>query len=57
MADLVKRRKRLEESEVVYYLLQLVSAVRHMHARGVIHRDLKLGNIFLDKARRGWRRP
>lgn len=51
MVELLKRRTRLEECEVRYYLLQLVAAVRHMHARGIIHRDLKLGNIFLDQVR------
>ncbi|EWM22555.1 protein kinase domain protein, partial [Nannochloropsis gaditana] len=49
MSDLIRRRKRLTEGEVQYYLLQLLEALRHLHAKGVIHRDLKLGNLFLDK--------
>lgn len=45
--DIVKRRKRLTEPEARYYLSQLVIATKFMHANKVIHRDLKLGNLFL----------
>lgn len=49
MNEMIKRRKRLTEPEVKYYMKQLLHAVRYMHGINVIHRDLKLGNIFLDK--------
>lgn len=45
--ELVKRRKTLTESEVRYYMHQLVDACDYMHRNNVIHRDLKLGNLFL----------
>lgn len=45
--DIVKRRKRLTEPEARYYISQLVTATQHMHANKIIHRDLKLGNLFL----------
>eukprot|EP01083_Nonionella_stella_P142152 439215_1 len=47
LMELVERRGRLTEPEVQYYMLQLISAVRFLHNLNVIHRDLKLGNIFL----------
>eukprot|EP01116_Phalansterium_solitarium_P011969 TRINITY_DN2786_c3_g1_i1.p1 TRINITY_DN2786_c3_g1~~TRINITY_DN2786_c3_g1_i1.p1 ORF type:complete len:290 (+),score=98.45 TRINITY_DN2786_c3_g1_i1:850-1719(+) len=36
------------ESDVRRLMSQLVSGVRYLHGRGVIHRDLKLGNLLLD---------
>lgn len=49
MNELIKRRKRLTETEVQYYMLHLIDAVKYCHDKNVIHRDLKLGNLFLDK--------
>jgi len=48
MHDLIKRRKRLTELEVQCYTLQLISALKYLHNKKVIHRDLKLGNLFLN---------
>ena len=42
-----KYRKTLSETEVRYYLKQMVSGTRYIHSRSVLHRDLKLGNMFL----------
>ena len=49
MMSLLKKRRRFTESETQKYLLQLVDAVEYMHRNRVIHRDLKLGNLFLNK--------
>lgn len=47
--DMVKRRRTLSISEVKFYTMQVLAGVNFMHNNLVIHRDLKLGNIFLDE--------
>lgn len=46
--ELLRRRKRLHELEVQCYVNQICSAVKYMHSHRVIHRDLKLGNLFIN---------
>ena len=48
MSEMMKRRKKLTEPESRYYLGQLINALQYLHVNLVIHRDLKLGNLFLD---------
>ncbi|KAK6505350.1 Cell cycle serine/threonine-protein kinase cdc5/MSD2 [Arthrobotrys musiformis] len=49
LMDLLRRRKFFTEPEARFFLIQMLGAVKYMHSRNVIHRDLKLGNIFLDE--------
>jgi len=49
LAELVRRRKRLTELEAQCYTLQILNAIKHLHNHRVIHRDLKLGNLFLSE--------
>lgn len=49
VADLLKIRKQFTEREARKYMLQVLDAVEYMHEEKlVIHRDLKLANLFLD---------
>lgn len=47
MNELLRRRKRLTELEVKCYSLQVLSALQYLRSHRIIHRDLKLGNLFL----------
>ncbi|KAL0477302.1 polo-like protein kinase PLK1 [Acrasis kona] len=49
MMELMNVKKILSEQEAQYFLYQILTAVKYMHDNRVIHRDLKLGNLFLDK--------
>eukprot|EP01080_Neovahlkampfia_damariscottae_P010186 gene10186-2605_t len=47
MMELMKNKRRLSNDESKFFILQLLEGVDFMHKQNVIHRDLKLGNIFL----------
>ncbi|XP_037939686.1 serine/threonine-protein kinase polo-like [Teleopsis dalmanni] len=48
MMELHKRRKTITEYECRYYIYQIIQGVKYLHENRIIHRDLKLGNLFLD---------
>ncbi|XP_035664277.1 serine/threonine-protein kinase PLK1-like [Branchiostoma floridae] len=48
MMELHKRRKTVTEPEARYYMMQTLKACLYLHNNKVIHRDLKLGNLFLN---------
>ena len=47
MNELLRRRKRLTELEVQCYMNQILNSLKYLHSNRIIHRDLKLGNLFL----------
>lgn len=48
MMELHKRRKAITEPETRFYMHQILLGVQYLHSQRIIHRDLKLGNLFLD---------
>jgi cell cycle serine/threonine-protein kinase CDC5/MSD2 len=46
--DMLRRRRRFTEAEARYFMVQIIGACNYMHNNQIIHRDLKLGNLFLD---------
>ncbi|MBL9089858.1 MAG: serine/threonine protein kinase [Planctomycetaceae bacterium] len=49
VGDLVERHGPLAPARVVYLLEQVCDALREAHAVGLVHRDVKPGNIFAAK--------
>lgn len=48
LMELHKRRRCLTDPEVRFYFRQIIEGCAYLHDSNVIHRDLKLGNLFLD---------
>jgi polo-like kinase 1 len=46
--EMHKRRKAITEPETRYFMRQIVLACQFLHDNKIIHRDLKLGNLFLN---------
>lgn len=49
LADRIRQNGRLPLEETARLLNQIASALDHAHANGVLHRDVKPGNVLIDR--------
>ena len=47
LREVLKRRKRLTELETQSYMYSIINGILYLHAHRIIHRDIKLANIFI----------
>ena len=42
-------RRYFEETDLIYWLMQICFALKYLHGKKIVHRDIKPSNIFLTK--------
>ena len=51
LGKILRKRKRLPETEAHSIMKQLLKGYKELYSLGLIHRDLKLANIFITKGK------
>ncbi len=49
LKDYISRKKRLTQNETADFSIQILSALSHIHSKGIVHCDIKPHNVILMK--------
>jgi serine/threonine protein kinase len=47
LLEAVTKRSKFDEEEAIYMIFSLAHAINYIHALKIVHRDIKLENIFV----------
>ncbi|RLV94983.1 Serine/threonine-protein kinase PSK2 [Spathaspora sp. JA1] len=47
--DFIEIKKDISEAECQFIFKQIVSAISHLHSKGIVHRDIKDENVIVDE--------
>ena len=48
LLNYVRKRRKLKEDVAKHIFRQVVNGLNYCHAKGIVHRDIKLDNLLLD---------
>ncbi len=48
LRDEITRRRRIELPETLHIAFEIISGLKEVHSRGIVHRDINPRNIFID---------
>ena len=49
LTSLLQKHKRFQEDAILFFGAQLVLAIGHLHEHHIVHRDMKLDNVLVDR--------
>jgi len=48
LLSFVQKRSKINELNAKLIFRQIIEALQYIHSQGIVHRDIKLGNILID---------
>ena len=49
LKEKIEEKKAFEENKIIDWFIEICEGIKYIHNKKIIHRDLKLNNIFLTK--------